>query len=156
MLLAIVKSVTLPRSADEVWALLQRPVDVAGCLPNVRDFTPAAEAGRYTTTLVERLGPFSVQVALTIDVTEDATDPTAQRMVATVAGEDRAGQARVRGDVTATVRPAGDLATLEVASNVEVLGRMATLGAVPMRRRGDQVFDQFVRNIGTLLEERHG
>lgn len=153
MLLAITKSVTLPRSADEVWALLQQPVRVAGCLPNVKEFEPAAEPGRYTTLLVEHLGPFAVQVALTIDVSED---PAGRRMVATVSGEDRAGQARVRGDVTATVRPSGEGATLDVSSNVEVLGRMATLGSVPMRRRGDQVFEQFVRNIGTLLEEQHG
>lgn len=152
MLLAITKSVTLPQSADEVWALLQQPVRVAGCLPNVKEFA-AAEPGRYTTLLVERLGPFSVQVALTIDVSEDAAG---RRMVAKVSGEDRAGQARVRGDVTATVRPSGEGATLDVSSNVEVLGRMAALGAVPMRRRGDQVFEQFVRNIGTLLEEQHG
>ena len=153
MLLAITKSVTLPRSADEVWALLQQPVRVAGCLPNVKEFEPAAEPGRYTTLLVERLGPFAVQVALTIDVFADAA---ARRMVASVSGEDKAGQARVRGDVTATVTPAGDAATLDVSSNVEVLGRMAALGAVPMRRRGDQVFEQFVRNIGTLLEAEHG
>jgi carbon monoxide dehydrogenase subunit G len=152
MLLAITKSVTLPRSADEVWALLQQPVRVASCLPNVREFEPGDEPGRYTTLLVERLGPFAVQVALTIDVSEDAA---ARRMVAAVSGEDKAGQARVRGDVTATVTPAGDGATLEVSSNVEVLGRMAALGAVPMRRRGDQVFEQFVRNIGTLLENGH-
>jgi carbon monoxide dehydrogenase subunit G len=152
MLLAITKSVTLPRSADEVWALLQEPVRVASCLPNVRQFEPGDHPGRYTTLLVERLGPFAVQVALTIDVSEDAA---ARRMVAAVSGEDKAGQARVRGDVTATVTPAGDGATLEVSSNVEVLGRMAALGAVPMRRRGDQVFEQFVRNIGTLLENGH-
>jgi carbon monoxide dehydrogenase subunit G len=153
MLLAITKSVSLPRSADEVWALLQQPVRVAGCLPNVREFEPAGEPGRYTTLLVEKLGPFAVQVALTIDVAED---PASRRMVATISGEDRAGQARVRGDVTATVTPAGDGSTLDVSSNVEVLGRMAALGAVPMRRRGDQVFEQFVRNIGTLLEGQHG
>lgn len=152
MLLAITKSVTLPQSADEVWALLQQPVRVAGCLPNVKEFA-AAEPGRYTTLLVERLGPFSVHVALTIDVSEDAAG---RRIVAKVSGEDRAGQARVRGDVTATVRPSGEGATLEVSSNVEVLGRMVALGAVPMRRRGDQVFEQFVRNIGNLLEEQHG
>ena len=153
MLLAITKSVTLPQAVDQVWALLQDPVRVAGCLPNVRDFQPAATPGRYTTLLVERLGPFSVQVALAIDVTED---PAARRMVATVSGEDRAGQARVRGDVTATVGEAGEGASLEIVSNVEVLGRMAALGAVPMRRRGDQVFEQFIRNIGELLGGRDG
>jgi carbon monoxide dehydrogenase subunit G len=154
VILDITKRVTVPVPVDRVWALLQDPPRVAACLPNVRDFKALDGPGRYSTLLVEKLGPFSVQVALTIEVVEDAA---ARRMTAKVAGDDRAGQARVRGDVSATVQPEGDAsATLEVASNVEVLGRLATLGAVPMRRRADQIFEQFVQNIGGALESRDG
>ena len=156
MLLDISKSVALPQSADQVWALLRQLERVADCLPNVREFASADEPGRFSTLLVERLGPFSVRVALTIDVSEEAADSTTRRMIATVAGEDKAGQARVRGDVTATVRPDGTGSVLDVTSSVEVLGRMAALGAVPMRRRGDQVFEQFIGNIGAALEAEHG
>ena len=133
--------------------MIRDPETVAGCLPNVRDFRATGEPGRYATQLVERLGPFSVQVALAIDVSEDAA---ARQMVARIAGDDKGGAARVRGDVRATVRPEGEGSVLEVASDVEVLGRMASLGAVPMRRRGDQVFEQFIRNIATLLEAPGG
>ena len=92
----------------------------------------------------------TLQVPLTIDITDNAE---ARTMTAKVAGDDKGGQARVRGDLVATVTPEGDdAATLEVASNVEVLGRLATLGAVPMRRRADQIFDQFVKNIGGAVE----
>jgi carbon monoxide dehydrogenase subunit G len=153
MLLNIAKSATLPTSADDAWALLRQPERVAACLPNVREFAATDAPGRYATVLVERLGPFSVTVALTIEVSED---PAAQRMVARIAGEDRAGQARVRGEVAAAVRPADGGATLDVTSDVEVLGRLASLGAVPIRRRGDQVFDQFVRNLVSVLEEGRG
>jgi carbon monoxide dehydrogenase subunit G len=154
MILDITKRVTLAVPVDQVWSLLQDPPRVAALLPNVRDFKVTETPGRYSTLLVEKLGPFSVQVALTIDVSEDAA---ARRMTAKVAGDDKAGQARVRGDVTATVQPESDAASaLEVASNVEVLGRLATLGAVPMRRRGDQIFDQFVKNISESLEGSRG
>jgi carbon monoxide dehydrogenase subunit G len=153
MLLAIEKTVTLPTSADAAWALLQQPERVAACLPNVREFAATGTPGRYATVLVERLGPFSVTVALSVEVSEDAA---ARRMVARIAGEDRAGQARVRGEVAAAVRASGDGATLDVTSDVEVLGRLASLGAVPIRRRGDQVFDQFVRNLVSVLEEGRG
>lgn len=152
MLLAITKSVALPTTVEAVWDVVRDPVRVAGCLPNVTDFRPAEAPGRYTTVLVERLGPFSVRVALTVEVTEDAA---ARRMVATISGADKGGAARVRGDVRATVVPAGEGATLEVTSDVEVLGRMAALGAVPMRRRADQVFDQFVRDLASLMETPH-
>ena len=153
MLLAITKSVALPATVEAVWDVVHDPVQVAGCLPNITEFHAADAPGRYTALLVERLGPFSVRVALTVEVTEDAT---ARRMVATIAGADKGGAARVRGDVRATVTPDGDGAALEVTSDVEVLGRMAALGAVPMRRRADQVFDQFVRDIATRMERQHG
>jgi uncharacterized protein len=153
MLLEITKSVELPVPVDAVWALVRDPEQVASCLPNVREFRAAGEPGRYATTLVERLGPFGVQVALSIEVTEDADRRT---MTARVAGDDRGGAARVRGEVRATVTPDGDGARLDVASDVEVLGRLATLGAVPMRRRGDQVFEEFVRTIAQRLEAGGG
>jgi hypothetical protein len=151
MLLAIAKSVTLAASVDEVWDLVSDPERVAACLPNIREFRPTGEPGRYSALLVERLGPFGVQVALTIAVDRETT----RTMVAHVSGEDRGGAARVRGDVRATVSagPAGSGSRLEVSSDVEVLGRLASLGAVPMRRRGDQVFDQFIATIAARLEE---
>jgi carbon monoxide dehydrogenase subunit G len=153
MILTITKSVTLRTTPDAVWALLGDPPRVAGCLPNVQEFRATATPGRYETVLVERLGPFHVQIPLAIAVSED---PGGRVMVAAVSGQDRAGQARVRGEVRATVRPSGDEATLEVTSDVEVLGRLAALGAIPIRRRGDQVFEQFIAALGALLEEDHG
>jgi carbon monoxide dehydrogenase subunit G len=153
VLLDISKTVTLPSSTDVVWAFVREPAQVAACLPNIHEFGPGDRPDRYTTLLVERLGPFQVRIPLTIDVAERVAG---REIVATVAGDDRAGQARVRGEVRAMVRPAADGATLEVTSHVEVLGRMAALGAVPMRRRGDQIFDQFVRSIEERLEAQRG
>ncbi|MEZ0239329.1 MAG: CoxG family protein [Chloroflexota bacterium] len=153
MLLEIAKTVMLKTPPDDVWTLLSDPAAVAACLPNVRDFKAADEPNRYTTLLVERLGPFQVQIPLTLDVTED---DGARQMRAAVAGDDRGGQARVRGDVTATVRASGEGSVLDVQTKAEVLGRMATLGAVPIRRRGDQIFDQFIANLAARLEGRDG
>lgn len=154
MILDITKSVALQVPVDQVWALLQDPPRVAACLSNVKDFRPAGDPGKWATLLVEKLGPFSVQVSLTIQVTEDAAT---HRMIAKVAGDDKGGQARVRGDLVAGVTATGDAAsTLDITSNVEVLGRLATLGAVPMKRRADQIFELFVKNIGQVLEGRGG
>ena len=155
MLLAIVKTADLATTPDTVWATIRDPERVAACLPNLRDFRPSGEPGAWATTLVERLGPFSVQVPLGIVVEEDAA---ARRMIARVSGEDRGGAARVRGSVRAEVRPGDDGAgsVLEVAGDVEVLGRLASLGAMPMRRRADQVFDQFIAAIGLAVAEGDG
>ena len=144
MLLNITKSATLPTSAETVWALLRQPKQVAACLPNVLEFSERDSPSEYLAVLVERLGPFSIDVKLSVTVLEDGEE---RRMTARVSGEDKAGNARVRGEVTAAVDGASAGATLHVTSKVEVLGRLATLGAVPIRRRGDQVFDQFIENL---------
>ena len=149
MLLAVAKSARLAASPDVVWQTIRDPERVAACLPNLRDFRPAGENGGYGTTLVERLGPFSVQVPLSIVVEEDAG---ARQMVARISGEDRGGAARVRGTVRAAVGGDGTGSVLEVAGDVEVLGRLASLGAVPMRRRADQVFEQFIVAIAAAVE----
>jgi hypothetical protein len=151
--LEIAKRVSLKTPVDAVWTVVREPSRVAACLPNVQEFAATSAPGHYTTILVERIGPFAVRVGLDVEVTED---PAGHRMVARIAGEDRGGQARVRGEVEAHVRPGDGGSVLEVSSDVEVLGRLASLGAVPIRRRGDQVFDQFVRSLGDLLEASDG
>jgi len=149
MILSIAKSADLPVPPVDAWALVRDPVRVARCLASIEAFEPATDPGRFDALLVERLGPFSVRVPLTITVTEDAAG---HAMVAAVSGEDRAGQARVRGEVRATVLAGeGGGSRLEVSSEMEVLGRLASLGAVPIRRRGDQVFEAFVAALRRAL-----
>ena len=153
MLLEITKSVVLPARVDDVWAFVRDPERVARCLPNLEAFKPEGGPDRFSTLLVERLGPFRVSIPLSITVREGSPE---RAMIAAVAGDDRGGQARVRGEVRASVGGSDGAVQLEVGSAVEVLGRLAGLGAVPMRRRGDQIFDQFVAAIGRALEADRG
>jgi carbon monoxide dehydrogenase subunit G len=147
VLLEITKSVDLAQSPAKVWEVVRDPHIVAGCIPNVREFMEN-EPGRFGASIEDKLGPFKVEVPVTIAVSEDADR---RRMTAEIAGADKRGQARVRGNVTATVDGVADTARLELRANIEVLGRLASLGAVPMRRRADQIFDVFVGNLGELL-----
>jgi carbon monoxide dehydrogenase subunit G len=148
VLLEISKSVTLDQPADTVWEIVRVPETVAACLPNIRAFERQGENPSYAATIEDKLGPFKVEVPVTIEVGEDAST---RRMTAHVAGNDKRGQARVRGEVAATVVAKQGGSVLELTSRIEVLGRLATLGAVPMRRRADQIFDVFVRNLSARL-----
>ena len=153
MLLDIVKAVDLGKSAEHVWEVIRVPQNVAGCIPNVREFEQRDAGGPFSAIVEDKIGPFRVEVPISIEVSED---PAARRMTARIAGSDKRGQARLRGEVTAIVLPAGAGSRLELASSIEVLGRLAALGAVPMRRRADQIFDVFVRNLSTLLDGSDG
>jgi len=151
MLLEITKTLALDRPPSEVWAFLLTPERVAACIPNVQDFRPASSADHFTAVIADRLGPFKLQVPVMIDISRDLE---ARQIHARIAGDDGAGQARVRGELTATLQGEGDRSGLVLASRVEVLGRMAALGAVPMRRRADQVFDVFAQNLRAALAPR--
>jgi carbon monoxide dehydrogenase subunit G len=140
--------VDLDQPADRIWVLVRDPAKVAGCIPNVRGFHARGGELSFEATIEDRLGPFKIEVPVTIDVVEDGS---VRRMTAHIAGNDRRGQARVRGDVAATVEPTDTGGRVDLTSNIEVLGRLAALGAVPMRRRADQIFDIFVHNLSELL-----
>jgi carbon monoxide dehydrogenase subunit G len=150
VLLQIDKSVSLHKSAEAVWDVVRDPVKVAACIPNVRDFKSREGGHMYSARIEDKLGPFRVEVPVSIDVGDDAT---ARRMTAVIVGNDKFGQARVRGEVAALVLPETDGARLELTSRIEVLGRLAALGAVPMRRRADQIFDVFVGNLTSLVTD---
>jgi carbon monoxide dehydrogenase subunit G len=148
LLLQIEKSVRLDQPVEAIWDIVRDPVAVAGCIPNVRDFKSRDGSKQFSATIEDKLGPFRVEVPVSIDVSDDTPG---RRMTAVIAGNDKLGQARVRGEVAALVLPEANGARLDLTSRIEVLGRLAALGAVPMRRRADQIFDVFVGNLTTLL-----
>lgn len=148
MLVEISKTVTLAQSADRIWSVVRDPATVASAISNVRDFRAVDGGPTYTATIEDKLGPFKVEVPVTAEVTED---PSARRMTVRIAGNDSRGQARVSGEVSANVVGTDSESRLEVSARIEVLGRLAALGAVPMRRRADQIFETFIKNLAGIL-----
>jgi carbon monoxide dehydrogenase subunit G len=155
MLLTIEKSVTLRHPMTEVWELVRDARRVSACVPGVSDLVETGEPGGYRATVSDKLGPFRLTVPVTVQVDED---PATHRIKARATGDDRGGHARVRGEMSVSVDvadPGADAANpgaqLVVSSSIEVLGRLASLGAIPMKRRADQIFEQFVRNVESAL-----
>ena len=137
-----VAEVAAPTAA--AWALIRDVSRLGGCIPNVSDLEVVEEDRKYSAVVSDKLGPFRVQVPVQIELT---TVEEPRRIVAELAGNDRRGQARVRGTLEATVDPAGAGSRLTLGMRLEVLGRLAALGAGPMRRRADEIFGEFARRI---------
>jgi uncharacterized protein len=126
------------------WGLIRDVPRLGGCIPNVSDLKAVEEDRRYSAVVSDKLGPFRVQVPVQIDLTS-VEEP--RRIVADLAGNDSRGQARVRGTLEATIAPAGAGSRLTLGMRLEVLGRLAALGAAPMRRRADEIFGEFARRV---------
>jgi uncharacterized protein len=144
MLVDITKAASINVPQAETWALLRDVSRLSACMPNVSDVQVLEEDRRYAAVVSDRIGPFTLSMPVNIEVQE--VEPP-RRITANLAGDDKRGQARVRGTLEATADAANGATELRMAMHVEILGRLATLGAVPIRRRADEVLSQFVQNV---------
>jgi carbon monoxide dehydrogenase subunit G len=148
VLLDVTRTTEVTAPPADAWALVHDVRRLAGCLPNVSDLRELEPDRRYAATVSDRLGPFKLSVPVEIEL-KSVEEP--RRIVAGLTGADSRGQARVRGDLEALVEPTEGGARLTLGMKLEVLGKLATVGAAPMRRRADELFAEFVRRVDAAL-----
>lgn len=148
MLLNLSESLELAASPDDVWKVLRDTPRLAGLLPGVESVKALDEAGveAYAATVHDKIGPFKVTLNIEIRVAQ-AVEPSLLK--ASLKGLDSGGANRVSGSMQVALAPAaaGKGTGMRFEANVEVLGKLATLGAIPMRRRTTQLFAEFAGNI---------
>jgi hypothetical protein len=154
MLLNLAENLTLDASPADVWALLRDTPRFAGLLPGVESVKPIDDSGSeaYAAVVHDKIGPFKVTLNLELRVIE-ATEPALLK--ASLKGADSHNLNRVSGTLQAALAPIDGTAAASpraatqmcFGASVEVLGKLATLGAIPMKRRTTQLFAEFARNI---------
>lgn len=146
MLLKVSEKLTLGASEDDVWKLLRNTPRLAALLPGVESVTPLDDGGAeaYQAKASDKIGPFKVTLNLEIRVTE-AREPVSLR--AGIKGGDSIGLNRITGSLHITLIPASASAQMRFEADIEILGKLATLGAAPIRRRVTEKFAEFARNI---------
>ena len=146
MLLNIAEELPLSAPIDEVWKLLRDTARLTRLLPGVERVAPLNRDGReaYTANVSERIGPFKITMNLEVSITE-TVEPSLLK--AAIKGADSMGLNRMTGSMQVALSPAPAGTQMHFEASIEVLGKLATLGAVPIRRRTTQVFAEFARNI---------
>jgi carbon monoxide dehydrogenase subunit G len=71
---------------------------------------------------------------------------------AQASGSDSKIGSRMKVELEVTLAGDGDQTKLGLAANVDVLGKLATLGHSMIKRKADQVMDEFARNLKQKLE----
>lgn len=150
MLLEVTKVTDVGAPAAKAWDFIRDVPRLSGCLPNVGELAVLEPDRRYSAVVSDKLGPFRLQVPIQIEV-RSIDEP--REIVAELTGNDSRGQARVRGALQATIEARGDGAgtVITLGMRMEVLGRLAALGAGPMRRRADEIFNEFARCVQAEL-----
>ena len=154
MLVKLNESVQLDAPPEHVWKLLRDTPRLAGLLPGVESVN-RVENGvgeAYTAKVSDKIGPFKITMNVEVRI-DDVAEPSLMKMA--IAGTDGNRQNRLTGSMDIALIPALTGTQLNFEASVEVLGKLATLGAVPIRRRTTQLFAEFARNVqGQFAKEQ--
>jgi carbon monoxide dehydrogenase subunit G len=146
MLLKVSEELNLDALPEDVWKLLRDTPRLAALLPGVENVTPLNEPGveAYQAKASDKIGPFKLALNMEIRLAE-AREPSFLK--ASVKGGDSIGLNRVTGSLHVMLSPAASATRMRFEADLEILGKLATLGAVPIRRRATEKFAEFARNV---------
>jgi len=143
------REVTIAVPPQRVWEFLWDVPRLAACIPGAKDVATVEEGKRYTAVVGDKVGPFRVSFPLQIDVLE-VQAPT--RLRARAGGRDAAvdGIVKVELDVSLTATASGT--TLHLVADINVLGKLGTLGHTMIVRKGTDIVDRFAAAVRAQLE----
>ena len=145
----IARSVVVAAPRARVWDALLDFRRVASWLSIVGDVRELDPLRRYTAVLEDRVGPFALRADL--NVTVSAQDP---RLRVEASGDDRQVASRIHATLDLALTEEGDATRVEVTGGYDITGKIATLGAGAIRKKGEHVLDTFVESLTRELGSR--
>ncbi|MEV6229958.1 SRPBCC family protein [Saccharopolyspora shandongensis] len=135
-------------SAEDVWTFLQDTRAVAQCLPGAELVNELGD-DRYEGVLRVAIGPLKMNYAGDVLVVE--RDAEAHRMALNATGRDKRGSGAVQANVRLQVTSADAGSRIEVVSDVDLSGRIASLGR-GVRDVSNRMFVQFADQLSNRIE----
>ena len=136
-------------SVDRVWEFLTDIPSVSRCMPGVEEFQ-AVDGETFEGTVKVRVGPISVRLQGQISVVERDRDNLRSRV------EIKATEKRISSTVSARttmeLRSIDEAHTeLHVVTEASILGKLGEFGQAVMRRKADQMLEEFVANMSRTI-----
>jgi len=135
---------------QDVWTFLWQAEQVGACLPGCRSVRTLEPFHRYEATVDERVGPFRASFDWLIEVQEQ--EPM-KRIAILARGKDAKLAATARAQMSVTLEEiVGRGSRLDVDADLQVTGKIASLGQVVLKRKSDQVVSQFAEALRLRLD----
>lgn len=143
------KEVEILAPRQKVWDFIWDVDRFIACVPGCKE-AKTIEAGKlYFATMIEKVGPFRVEFPTTIEVLEreELTHIKAQ-----ASGADNKIGSRMKLSLDVNLREQGANTVLGFVAGVDILGKLAALGHGIIKRKADQVLDEFAQAVKKRLE----
>jgi carbon monoxide dehydrogenase subunit G len=143
------KEVEILAPREKVWRFIWDVDRFIACVPGCKEAKTLEEGKRYAATMVEKVGPFKVEFPTTIEVLEREE---LTRIKAQATGADNKIGSRMKLDLDVNLREEGDKTILGFVAGVDILGKLAALGHGIIKRKADQVLEEFAQSVKRQLE----
>jgi carbon monoxide dehydrogenase subunit G len=143
------KEVEVSASREEVWKFIWDVNRFIACVPSCKDAKTVEEGRLYSATMVEKVGPFRVEFPTTIEVLEKEE---LKHIKAQASGADNRIGSRMKIELDVNLRERDNKTLLGFVANVDILGKLAALGHGIIKRKAEQVLDEFAQAVKKRLE----
>jgi uncharacterized protein len=143
------KEVEIRAPREKVWNFIWDVDRFIACVPGCKDAKTLEPGKLYSATLVEKVGPFRVEFPTTIQVLEKEE---LTRIKAQASGADNKIGSRMKVDLDVNLREHDQNTVLKFVAGVDILGKLAALGHGMIKRKADQVLDEFAQAVKKQLE----
>ena len=143
------KEVEIRAPREKVWNFIWDVDRFISCLPGCKEAKIIEEGKRYTATMVEKVGPFKVEFPTTIEVLEK---DELTRIKAQASGADNKIGSRMKVELEVNLKGEGEATSLSFVAGVDIVGKLAALGHGIIKRKADQVLDEFTQAVKRRLE----
>jgi carbon monoxide dehydrogenase subunit G len=141
---------TLSASRDAVWSFLMDVPNVATCVPGAEDVKQLDGDSSYSGIMKVRVGPISLSLSGVVTIEE--RDQAAGRATMSAQASDRRVGGAVNAKVTMTISEDSPGQThLSVVTDANVLGKLGEFGQPVIRKKSEQIMEQFVVNLQKRL-----
>ena len=143
------KEVEILAPKEKVWNFIWDVDRFIACVPGCKEAKTLEPGKLYSATMVEKVGPFRVEFPTSIEVLEKEE---LSRIKARASGADNKIGSRMKLELDVSLREQGDKTVLGFVAGVDILGKLAALGHGMIKRKADQVLDEFARAVKKQLE----
>ena len=142
---------TIAASRDDVWRVLEDVPRAAGLIPGVKDVAATGEEGAYSGTMQVGVGPMKLNLQGELKATQNHEDYTWRI-------EGQANDKRLGGGLRVIVDAViGEISekdsSLKVATDIQFMGRVGTLGQPLIRSKANTQMKDFVKNLEKELKK---
>jgi carbon monoxide dehydrogenase subunit G len=143
------KEVEILAPREKVWNFIWDVDRFIACVPGCKEAKTIETGKLYSATMIEKVGPFRVEFPTTIEVLEreELTHIKAQ-----ASGADNKIGSRMKLSLDVNLREQGANTVLGFVAGVDILGKLAALGHGIIKRKADQVLDEFAQAVKKRLE----